>query len=245
MDTTIYLYDADGRDREIGLDEVNPQQINERQLLWINVLSREESEVKKVFEKLQLKDVPLKKILNDQERPKIEIFEDFFRFFIVSVESEKGKSPERTAIDIIVGNHLIVTIHEGDVDYFCEFRDREKGETNIGELDAESFIATLLDLHIVSYFRALEKVEDAVDKLDDHVLKKIWTRINFCPRWCICGRMFPISAAGFCHIGTFFTRFPAPIFSESPNPIQPSNSDCSTSILNTLSMPLKHHATQF
>lgn len=172
MDAAVYLYDASGKDREITLDEANLEQVREDQLLWINILKREENTVKKAFEKLDLENVPLKSVLGDKERPKLEVYEKFFRLFIVSVESKDSEKIRRIPIDIIAGKSFVVTIHEGEVDYFCEFRDREKGETNIGELDAESFLATLLDLHIVSYFRALEEIEKEVDELDDRILKK-------------------------------------------------------------------------
>lgn len=172
MDASVYLYDASGKDREITLDEANLEQVREDQLLWINILRREENTIKKAFEKLDLEDVPLKSVLGDKERPKLEVYEKFFRLFIVSVESKDYEKIRRVPIDIVAGKGFIVTIHEGEVDYFCEFRDREKGETNIGELDTESFLATLLDLHIVSYFRALEEIEKQVDELDDRILKK-------------------------------------------------------------------------
>jgi Mg2+ and Co2+ transporter CorA len=74
-------------------------------------------------------------------------------------------------IDYIVGRNFIVTVHDGPIEYFDEFRTREKGETELGKLDAESFLATLLDLHIVSYFRAMEEIERRVDKFDESILK--------------------------------------------------------------------------
>jgi magnesium transporter len=172
MDVSIYLYDANGKDQEIGLDEVNLRKVGKHQLLWINVLRRDEAVVKKVFEVLQMEDFPLKSVLDAKERPKIDVFENYFRFFIVSVESENFEKIEKIPIDIVVGKNFIVTVHEGEVGYFGEFRDREKGETSIGELDAESFLATLLDLHIVSYFRALEEIDKAVDEMDEKILEK-------------------------------------------------------------------------
>ncbi len=171
VETTIYLYDSNGSDKEISLEEINVKRLSDTQLLWINVLKREKDEIKKIIDALELENLSLKSILNESERPKIEIFENFFRFFIVSVDSGKKEKIKKIPIDIIVGKNFVVTIHEGEVQYFQEFREREKGESQIGELDAESFIATLLDLHIVSYFRALEKIEAEVDELDDQVLK--------------------------------------------------------------------------
>lgn len=172
METAIYLYDANGEDREIKLEEVDLESLSEHQLLWINVLKRDESLLKQVFQQLQLDNVPLKNILSEPKRPKIDVFDKFFRLFIVSIESKSFDQIKRVPIDIIAGENFVVTIHDGDVDYLCEFRERENGETNIGELDAESFLATILDLHIVSYFRSLEEVEKKVDEMDDRVLQK-------------------------------------------------------------------------
>jgi magnesium transporter len=54
-----------------------------------------------------------------------------------------------------------------------DFVKREgEGESQIGELDAESFVATMLDLHIASYFRILEELEHSVDEMDEKILQK-------------------------------------------------------------------------
>lgn len=172
MKTKIYLYDAVGEDKELNLDQVNLQKIKKDQLLWINIFQRDEAVISEIIDVLQLKNIPLKIILNKNERPKVDIFENFFRFLIITVEADKNKKLKRVPIDIIAGKNFVITIHEGEVKYFNEFQDREKGETTLGKLDAESFIATLLDLHLVSYFRALENIEEEVDKLDEEVLKK-------------------------------------------------------------------------
>jgi len=171
LQVKAYLYDSDGSDRNIDLERIESEKIGENQLLWINIAQREEETVKKVVSALSLKNVPLKSILNVSERPKIDVFEGFYRIYIVSVKAENSEKIERLPIDFLVGKNFVITIHNGKVDYFDELREREKGETNLGELDVESFITTLLDLHIVSYFRALEEIEERVDELDETVLQ--------------------------------------------------------------------------
>lgn len=172
VEIEAYLYDADGSDREIDLTENILESLNDKQLLWINVLQREEDTLKRVASILNLKDIPFKTILNISERPKLDKFEQFYRFFIVSVEFDDKDNLSLLPIDFIVGKNFVITVHKGLVKYFREFIECENGETHIGELDAESFIASLLDLHIVSYFRALEKIERRIDKLDEKILKK-------------------------------------------------------------------------
>lgn len=173
MTIKAYLYDADGRDESIALESINIGELDEKKLLWVNVLKREASAVKTVTEKLGLESVPVSSIAAESSRPRIENFESYFRFSIHTIAApQSGGSPERLPVDYIVGRNFVVTIHDGEVEEFTEFRKREKGETQLGELNSESFVATLVDFHIVSYFRALDEIERRVDQLDANVLKK-------------------------------------------------------------------------
>ncbi|HVF47024.1 MAG TPA: CorA family divalent cation transporter [Pyrinomonadaceae bacterium] len=167
-----YLYDASGRDEELSFDEIDPGQIAKNQLLWVNVLKRDEHLLNEVTSKLQVKNVPCKTVLDDTGRPDVGRFETFFRFCVASVVTKKDSSPERLMVDYIVGKNFVVTVHDGEVDHFDEFRGREKGETQFGDLDAESFVATLLDLNLVSYFHAIDELERRVEETDERILKK-------------------------------------------------------------------------
>ncbi|MEJ7861277.1 MAG: magnesium transporter CorA family protein [Pyrinomonadaceae bacterium] len=128
--------------------------------------------MKQVTTALHLEKVPVKGILRTNERPKIYTHKDFYHFFIVLVEDVENAQLRSIPIDFLVGNNFVVTVHDGDVNYLQEFTHKNTSETYIGELDAESFVATMLDLHIASYFRVLEKIEKAVDIMDERILKK-------------------------------------------------------------------------
>ena len=172
-DVKVYLYDASGKDEELNFENVEPQRIGDKQMLWVNIFKRDEKLLAEVAKKLEIEQVKgtfLKKIIATSERPKLDKFEDLYRFFIVSVKAEKGKTINKVPIDFLVGKNFVITVSDCQIDYFDEFIEREQGETNIGELDSESFVAALLDLHIVSYFRVLEEIEAQVDELDDKIL---------------------------------------------------------------------------
>lgn len=172
MNILTYLYDADGSDRKIDLEEDTIGELNDKQVLWVNILEREEETVKQVAKILHIENVPMKGILRTTERPKIFAFKDYYHFFIISVERDEENNLRRIPIDFLVGKNFVITVHEGDVNYLQEFARREKGENNIGELDSESFVCTMLDLHIVSYFRVLEDIEEAVDRMDNRILRR-------------------------------------------------------------------------
>jgi magnesium transporter len=171
LETRVYLFNAKENDEHLDVKDVRLEKIKENQLLWINMEQRDKELIKNLVEALGLKNVPITNILNVSERPRVEIFEDFYRFFIVSVKTNGNGQIKKIPIDFLVGKNFVITIHDDEVDYFKNYTELEKGETHIGELDAESFIATLLDLHIVSYFCVLEEVEEKVDRLDTKVLE--------------------------------------------------------------------------
>jgi Mg2+ and Co2+ transporter CorA len=125
-----------------------------------------------VASRLNIDDIPIKSVIEGSNRPKVIKFGEFFHFSVNSVMVLTEGVPAKYPIDFVVGKNFVITIHDGEVDYFADFRQREKGETQFGRLSAESFVATLLDLHIVSYFQALNTLEKRVDKLDSRILKR-------------------------------------------------------------------------
>jgi magnesium transporter len=61
-------------------------------------------------------------------------------------------------------------VHAGDLPFIEELRRREKGDTKLGELTAESFVASLLDWQLSTYFHAVERLEHEVDEVEVAVL---------------------------------------------------------------------------
>lgn len=171
LKTTVYLFDSKGKDKQLELKDVNLEKINENQLLWIDIPVRAKEPIDAVVSTLSLKHVPVKSILDIPKRPKIDIFENFYRFFIVSVKTGSDGKLERIPVDFLVGKNYVISIHDDEVPYFKTFSELEEGENHIGDLDAESFVSSLLDLHIASYFCALERIEETVDELDTRVLE--------------------------------------------------------------------------
>ena len=167
-----YLYDAAGSDECVDLDAIEIRDLDGSKLLWVTVLQRDVRLVQRVASLINIAHFPIKSIFYGPSRPVLIKFDELFHFSVNSVMLHTDESPLKNPIDFIVGKNLVITIHDNEVDYFVDFRRREKGETLLGGLSSESFVATLLDLHIVSYFNALGAIERQVDKLDSRVLKK-------------------------------------------------------------------------
>lgn len=172
MEISAYLYDANGSDKKIDLRTEDLKNLNEKQILWIDISKRDKKIIEQVAALLNLENIPVKSILNVSERPKLDKFETFYHFFVASTMVDERGNLSSVPIDYLVGENFVITIHDRKVNYFQEFREREKGETQIGDLDTEGFVVSLLDLHLVTYFRMLEEIDHHVDQLDEEILGK-------------------------------------------------------------------------
>ena len=167
-----YLYDAEGSDREAEILDIDVSTLNNDQILWLVVTERDEEVLRRVTEKIGIKNAPCALMIREDSTPRLEKYDKFFHFSINAVTAGKHGSPHSRKVDFLVGKNYVLTVSTGEPEYFRHFRNREKGESMIGELDAESIVASLLDQNIVEYFRALNTLENRIDVLDETILKK-------------------------------------------------------------------------
>jgi magnesium transporter len=85
----------------------------------------------------------------------------------------KGNGPPLPTgqhLDLVIGKNWLVTAEEEELQFFREFRERDRGETVIGGLTSGTLAASLLDWHLTTYLTALEELEAWLDLLDVRLL---------------------------------------------------------------------------
>jgi len=181
-----YLYDAEGRDREIALDEVSLDQLGSESLLWIDIDDCNEAELGRVRELLSIG----REIWSEDQtgRSKLENYGDYFRFAVGTAPApqerelnDEAPEPNQGAkssvrVNFIVAERWLVTVHDGDVPALQRFREQDKTETLIGLLTGQALAASLLDWHLGEYFHHVSEIEEAVDLLDERVLRETASR---------------------------------------------------------------------
>jgi magnesium transporter len=170
MSLQAYLYNADGTDQEIELDAKVVKKLNDRQLLWVDIVGREEKDFDSIASILKLNKQSVKNLLHPVDRPRLDIYSDYFQLYAIAVKQEKKLRYEPVPLDLFCGPNYVVTIHPEGIEFLEDFRNQIKGDTEMGKLTAESLVAALLEWHITSYFRVLERLEVEVDQLDEKIL---------------------------------------------------------------------------
>lgn len=176
-----YLYDAGGHDREIAPDRETLAGLDDKSLLWIDVEAPTDGELEQIA---QLLNVPLDCLSRRDTTPnaKLENYGDYFRFSVAAAPQHVGdqdsENPEggetigTLKIDFLVGSVWLVTVHDGPVQCLRSFRDQAKAETMIGLLSPQALAASLLDWHLGAFFDEVSRIEAAVDRLDERVLRE-------------------------------------------------------------------------
>ncbi len=88
------------------------------------------------------------------------------------VASGEEGEPVLRPVECVIGPKWVVTAHEAEIEVLEEFRERAEGGSQIGELDSPSFVATVVDWVVNSYFRAFEEVERELEELDAKVMSE-------------------------------------------------------------------------
>lgn len=187
LDTKAFFYDAEGRDREIALGDASVDTLAPDQLLWIDMPDREEDHLRQVSALLKLPPELLAACQMD--RPQLDNYGEYFRFHVDTApapqnhqkESDREKPakadpaqgiPGSVRVDFIVSERWLVTIHDGEATCLERFRDQDKKDTQIGQLSGQALAASLLDWHLGDYFAEVARIEEAVDKLDERLLRE-------------------------------------------------------------------------
>ena len=174
---TAILFDADGTDRQVGVDAIDAARLSERQLLWIDVEADptpdegggapfDTSTLQSLVRTLHLGGNAVRVLQDLAGLTQLQNFGDWFLAQAVAVEHEGQLRFSGRALAIVCGENFVVTLHRGPIELIAQLRNRERADTRIGSLSAEGFTASLLDWVVESYLHAVSDFEAAVDRLE-------------------------------------------------------------------------------
>ncbi|HVI24911.1 MAG TPA: CorA family divalent cation transporter [Xanthomonadaceae bacterium] len=170
----ILLFDADGDDCALREDEIDPDALTERQLLWVDVEDDDaevaEDVLRRLSRRLGLGADALRLLRELDSRPRLHNVGDWFLVHVATVEHEGKLRFTGRGLSIVCGRGFVVTLHHGKVEFLDQLRSREHAETQLGTLSAESFTASLLDWQVDAYLHAVTDFETAVDRLEVAIL---------------------------------------------------------------------------
>jgi Mg2+ and Co2+ transporter CorA len=165
----IVLYAADGSDRDLQVGEIALPSTDDA-LLWIDIDCDAPDLVTDVCRRLEMPDSACAHLLQLTAAPLLRLYGERMVLQVAAVEHAGGMKFEGTVLAIAAGPNFVLTVHHKPIEFIPSIRKREHGETRLGMLSAPSFVASLLDWQLGTYFEAVSAFERAVERLEESVL---------------------------------------------------------------------------
>lgn len=147
--------------REAAADLLSHRDAN----LWLHFDTPTEEELHFLKENFAIHHLTIEDIVNQNQRPKIEPFEDYVYLAIYPLRREAKWEIKPSELDLLLGRGWIVSVHYGPLPGLIDNSQlHERIPVALGG-GADFLLYTLVDLVVDSYFPIMDDIEDEIDTL--------------------------------------------------------------------------------
>jgi magnesium transporter len=143
---------------------------------WINVIGLHQVEV---LEKLNacfgLHPLVLEDILNTEQRPKLEDFEEYLYIVLKTLflKGNRGDEVGNEQISLILGSNFVLSFQEKEGPLFDPIKDRiRNGKGRLRKMGSDYLVHAILDTIIDQYFIILEKLGDRIEDREEELVTR-------------------------------------------------------------------------
>jgi len=133
---------------------------------WLNVHGIHDTEkIKTLCYKLNIHDLAIQDLLDVNQRPKFQEFDDYWFFTLKSIIPSVDSTLEEEQLSFILGKNYLVSFQERKADYFDHIRERLRSDIGIvREHGSDYLLYLLLESILDNYFKTLDELEDKVSE---------------------------------------------------------------------------------
>ncbi len=142
-------------------------------VLWINVDGIHDIQlIEKIGDAFAIHALALEDIVNTNQRPKMEDFDDHMFVVLKMLRFDEASSEIKSEqVSFIVGHNYVVSFQEWEGDVFDPVRQRlRNGRGKIRRMGADFLFYALLDAVVDHYFFVLESVGERIEQLESDLL---------------------------------------------------------------------------
>jgi len=142
-------------------------------ITWINVNGLNNiSDIEKIGKHYNLHPLTLEDIVNTQQRPKLDEFEDYLYVVFKMLYYKNENELHFEHVSLVAGEGFVITFQEADGDVFDDLRERiSHGKGRIRSSGSDYLMYAILDAAVDNYFSVIEAFADNIEDLEDDVFK--------------------------------------------------------------------------
>lgn len=141
-----------------------------KSITWINIDGVHDSKIiHDLGEHFGFHPLLLEDIMNNEQRPKIEAFEDHI-FIILKMLSYERREISTEQISIIIGKNFVISFQETEGDIFDPIRKRiRENKGKLRKRGPDYLGYSLIDAIVDHYFAVLEKLEEQIEEVEESI----------------------------------------------------------------------------
>ncbi len=158
---------------QIGLKELESLQTRETGIRWLNVEGLSDINVLETVGRVfNLHPLILEDILNTDQRPKIDVNDDYIYITAKKLFYDKTLGEfDIEQVSFILGKNYVISISEKDTDVFEPVIKRlQQGMSRFRKLGADYLAYSLLDVIVDNYFTVIEGFGEKVELVEDEMV---------------------------------------------------------------------------
>ncbi len=169
MSITLYTFDAQGCTRADEADIA--ALLAAEQVFWLDLVVPGAEEVRLLRDVFKFHPLAIEDALNQEQRSKIEEYQDHLFAVINTVLLVQGKLIVRE-LDIFVGRTFCVTVHRHEEPTMREVARRLQDSLRASRASSGFILHTVLDVVVDAYFPILDRLTDVIEEAEDTVLRR-------------------------------------------------------------------------
>lgn len=141
--------------------------------LWFHLDSPTEEELNFLQKELQIHPLTIEDILKQNQRPKIESFENYVYLAVHPLATRNKLEVVPSELDLVLGKRWLVSSHYGPMPGLIEGSSVHERLTTALPLGPDFLLYTIVDLVVDGYFPILDAIEEEIEDLEDYLLKRV------------------------------------------------------------------------
>ena len=156
------LYRTAGEPLDLGEDELARLPAGDDVLAWIDLHGAPAPQLEAACDALGVPQAA-RRFLEGGTTPEVAQSGDFFWLrCVVPIASGDVAKQAGCVLVCVAGPNVLLTIHGDAIPFLDDMKEGNNGWAPIGNLRSESFVAALLDRHLVSYFEAVSDFAEVI-----------------------------------------------------------------------------------
>lgn len=161
--------------QEMNLDRIEEcfQFKDTDSVTWINIEGiHDPSIIQSIGTQFNIHPLVLEDIMNTNQRPKMEIFDDYiYLVFKMLYQQKKEEKIESEQVSILIMKHAVISFQERHGDIFDPIRERiRSGTGRIRKMGTDYLAYSLFDAVVDHYFTILENIGESIEVVEDELL---------------------------------------------------------------------------